>query len=136
MVRRKTNTTHPEKTRKRSLRELFKHVRVGIHEVNSDIDSTLRLLRRLNNHPRPVVIEDRDRLPRPIHLCCHSRKVVLRLGKPHRQCRRSTPFSLSHNYGQNSTSDQVVQLPTANATPPHNTSISSQNGPNIVPVWD
>ena len=77
---------HPEKTRKRSLRELFKHVRVGIHEVNSDIDSTLRLLRRLNDHPRPVVLEDRDRPPRPIHLCCHSRKIVLRLGKPHRQC--------------------------------------------------
>ena len=45
------------KTRKRSLSKLFKHVRVGIHEVNSDIDSALRLLRRLNDHPRPVVLD-------------------------------------------------------------------------------
>ena len=46
-----------------SLRELFKHVRVGIHEVNSDIDCTLRRLRRLNDLPSPVVLKGHDELP-------------------------------------------------------------------------
>ena len=105
MVRRKTNTTHPEKTRQCSLRELFKHVRVSIHEVDSDVDSTRHLLGRLNNHPGPVVLEDRDRLPRPVHLCRHSRKVILRLGEPHSKSRHITPFDSSHNYGQNMASD-------------------------------
>ena len=102
------HTHRPEKTRKRSLRKFFKHVRVGIHEVNSNIDGTLRLLRRLNNDPRPVVLQDRDRLPRPVHLCCHPRKVVLRLGEPHSQCRHAIPFSPGHNYGQNLVPDQAT----------------------------
>ena len=59
---------------------------------------------QLNNHPGPVVLEDRDRLPRPVHLCRHSRKVILRLGEPHSKSRHITSF----DSGQNMASDQSI----------------------------